>query len=282
LRTHDLSPGLEVVGGNGRVPDRPPRASVLGCKIDRVDMDQALSLVEAMIASRTGGQHMAINAAKLVALQDDTRLREIVRDCEIVTADGQAVVWASRLLGDRLPARVAGIDLMQRLLERAEHNGYRVYILGARPEVLDRAIARIQQTHPGLAVAGYRDGYFEEEEITDVTSKIREASPDILFVAMSSPRKEYFLSEHREELKVPVMMGVGGAVDVIAGLTRRAPLVVQRIGLEWLVRLLQEPRRLIPRYAVTNTRFLFLLAREKASCLFRRKAVGARTGGGGL
>jgi N-acetylglucosaminyldiphosphoundecaprenol N-acetyl-beta-D-mannosaminyltransferase len=272
----DLSPVLEVAGGNGQLPGRPPRASVLGCKIDRVDMDQALTMLEKMIESGSSAQHMAINAAKLVALQDNARLRDIVQSCEIVTADGQAVVWASRLLGDELPVRVAGIDLMQRLFERAEQKGYRVYILGAKPEVLERAIAAIHAIHPDLAIVGYRDGYFGESEIAQVTTKIREAAPDILFVAMSSPRKEYFLSAHREDLKVPVMMGVGGAIDVIAGVTRRAPLIVQHLGLEWLFRLFQEPRRLVRRYAVTNTRFVLLLARQFVSRRIRREALGRR------
>lgn len=264
----------EGKGTNDELPYRPPRATVLGCEIDRVDMNQAVSLVEEMIESKVGGRHMAMNAAKLVALRDDARLRDIARRCEIVTADGQAVVWASRLLGDALPARVAGIDLMQRLFGRAEQKGYRIYILGARPEVLKWAIARIKVNYPELAIAGYRDGYFRESETAEVTRQIRDASPDILFVAMSSPRKEYFLDEHGRELGVPLTMGVGGAIDVVAGVTRRAPLTVQRLGLEWLFRLLQEPRRLTRRYAVTNSRFVWLVARQVGSRVFRGRSYG--------
>ena len=202
---------------------------------------------------------MAINAAKLVAMQDDPKLCEIIDGCGLVNADGQSVVWASRLLGDPLPERVAGIDLMDALLALAEGRGYRVYFLGARAEVLERAVERLQERYPGLHVAGARDGYFNDDEAADVCDAIRASRPDVLFVAMSSPRKEYFLGEFGPNLGVPFVMGVGGSIDVIAGLTRRAPAAWQRLGLEWLYRLLQEPRRMFRRYAVTNTRFIALV-----------------------
>ncbi len=237
------------------------RATLLGCEIERVDISQAVSACEQFVDSRRRAQHMAVNAAKLVAMNDDSRLREIVERCELVTADGQSIVWASRLLGDPVPERVAGIDLMQRLLARAEERGYGVYILGARAEVLDRAVARILDRYPRLRIVGYHDGYFDESCDHAVVNEVRAARPDILFVAMSSPRKEYFLGENRRELNVPFVMGVGGAIDVMAGVTRRAPRLVQRLGLEWLYRLVQEPRRLGPRYVVTNSRFVLLVAR---------------------
>ncbi|HEY1276809.1 MAG TPA: WecB/TagA/CpsF family glycosyltransferase [Thermoleophilaceae bacterium] len=239
-----------------------PRAEVLGCSIDRLDMEGTLSQVERAIDSRRFTQHMAINAAKLVSMQDDLELRRIVGGCALVNADGQSVVWASRLLGDPLPERVAGIDLMHALLGLAERRGYRVYFLGARGEVLERALARIREAHPGIQIAGARDGYFPEDEQEAVRDEIAAARPDIVFVAMSSPRKEYFLGDHGADLGAPFVMGVGGAVDVVAGVTRRAPALWQRLGLEWLYRLLQEPRRMFRRYAVTNTRFAYLVACE--------------------
>jgi N-acetylglucosaminyldiphosphoundecaprenol N-acetyl-beta-D-mannosaminyltransferase len=237
-----------------------PRAKVLGCSIDRLGMEETLARVDDVIASGGYSQHMAINTAKLVSLRDDDRLREIVEGCELVNADGQAVVWASRLLGDPLPERVAGIDLMEELLGLAEQKGYRVYILGAREDVLDQAIARIRERYPALTIAGWRDGYFSREEEPQVCASIRATHPQMVFVAMSTPRKEYFLSERGPELGAEFVMGVGGAVDVIAGLTRRAPISWQRLGLEWLYRLLQEPRRMFRRYAVTNTRFAWMVA----------------------
>ena len=243
---------------------RRDTAAVLGCAIDRLDMDATVARCADLIDSGARAQHVAINAAKLVSIQHDPKLREIVSRCAIVSADGQAVVWAARLLGEPLPERVAGIDLMERLLELAEDRSYRVFFLGARQEVLDEAVRRIAERHPRLEVAGARNGYFDESESPDVSAEIRAARPDILFVAMSSPRKEYWLGKHVEEIGVAFAMGVGGALDVVAGVTRRAPAWMQRAGLEWLFRLLQEPRRMWRRYLVTNVRFFILVARELA------------------
>lgn len=248
------------------------RASVLGCAIDRLDMDGTLE--RCAHAIETGGflQHVSVNAAKLVAMRADPRQREVVERCELVSADGQSVVWASMALGDPLPERVAGIDLMGRLLALAEQRSYGVFILGARPEILERAVTNLRERHPGLALVGHRDGYYSEEETPEVCAQIRAARPDILLVAMSSPRKEYFLGEHARELGASVAMGVGGSIDVVAGTVRRAPRCVQGVGLEWLWRLAQEPRRLARRYMVTNTRFGLLLGLE----LLRRLPAAGR------
>jgi N-acetylglucosaminyldiphosphoundecaprenol N-acetyl-beta-D-mannosaminyltransferase len=239
------------------------RAHFLSCAVDAVDMEQALRRCEEYIARGGTAQHMAINAAKLVAMQRDEQLRKAVNDCDLITADGQAVVWASRILGDPLPTRVAGIDLMQELFVLSARKGYRPYILGARAEVLEQAVETLKRQHPGLELAGCRDGYFGPEEEQDVVDGIRRSNADILFVAISSPRKEYFLEEYREALGVPFVMGVGGAIDVVAGRVRRAPRWMQVAGLEWLFRLLQEPKRMFQRYATTNAQFMALVARER-------------------
>jgi N-acetylglucosaminyldiphosphoundecaprenol N-acetyl-beta-D-mannosaminyltransferase len=239
------------------------RATILGCRIDRFDMAATLAAVEEAIATRRYTQHMAINAAKLVAMQDDRQLAGIVGGCGLVNADGQSVVWASRLLGDPLPERVAGIDLMAELLALAERRGHAVFFLGARADVLDQAVARIRARHPDLAVAGARDGYYADGQEAEVCAEIRASGADIVFVAMSSPRKEIFLGTWGHELGAPFVMGVGGSIDVMAGITRRAPAVWQRLGLEWLFRLLQEPRRMFRRYAITNARFIALVARAR-------------------
>ncbi len=235
------------------------RAKVLGCELDRVDMREAVERCRELIDAATPAQHVSVNVAKLVALRSDPRMREIVRASELVTADGMPVVWASRLLGDPLPMRVAGIDLMSGLLELAEHHGYRVYVLGARAAVLERAIARIRERHPRLEIVGHGNGYFSDAENDEVVADIRAASPHILFVAMSSPRKEYWLADHGRLLAVPFVMGVGGSIDVWAGETKRAPAWMQRTGLEWFYRLLQEPSRMWRRYLFSNALFVWLL-----------------------
>ncbi len=223
-------------------------------------MTQTLARCEDRIERREFAQHVAINAAKLVAIQQDPELRRIVEACELVTADGQPVVWASRLLGDPLPERVAGIDLMYELLALAERRGFRVFILGAKADVLHQARIKLLARHPRLRLVGTRDGYFSDEQGAEVAEEVRTARPDILFVAISSPRKEYWLGRYARTIDVPFVMGVGGAIDVVAGITRRAPAPFQRLGLEWAYRLAQEPRRLWRRYAVTNLQFTRLLA----------------------
>jgi N-acetylglucosaminyldiphosphoundecaprenol N-acetyl-beta-D-mannosaminyltransferase len=240
----------------------PDRARILGCDIDRLDMDETVRRCAEIVDAGRPAQHVSVNVAKIVALRDDPRLKEIVERCELVSVDGQPLVWASRLLGDPLPERVAGIDLMFRLLELAQERGYRVFVLGARQEVLESAAARLAERYPRLVLAGLHHGYFADEEAAEVCEVVRAAEPQILLVAMSSPRKEYWLAEHAAELGVPFAMGVGGSIDVVAGLTKRAPSWMQRFGLEWFYRFVQEPRRLGPRYLRTNARFVGLLARE--------------------
>jgi N-acetylglucosaminyldiphosphoundecaprenol N-acetyl-beta-D-mannosaminyltransferase len=252
----------------------PTRVTVLGCGIDRLDLEETVRRCEDLVAAGGGAQHTSLNVAKLVAMRNDARLREIVLGSEVVTADGQPIVWASRLLGAPLPERVAGIDLMRALLPVAARKGYGVFILGARAEVLTQAVERLRAEHPELRIVGYRNGYFTAAEASDVCDEIRAAQPDILFVAMGSPQKEYWIADHRDELGVPLSMGVGGAVDVIAGVTKRAPRWMQQAGLEWFYRLAQEPRRLWRRYLLTNVQFCLLLARELLSTRRRTTARG--------
>lgn len=253
------------------------RAEVLGCRIDSLDLEQTLAVCEEVIATRSYAQHMSINVAKLMALRTDAELRAGVEDAELVTADGQPIVWASRLLGDPLPCRVAAIDLMNALITTAGLKGYRVYILGAKRDVLETAVRRIRERHPDIQLAGYRDGYYDDAQEEFLAADIAAARPDILFVAMSSPSKEYFLARYRSQMGVPFVMGVGGAIDVCAGKVQRAPRFLQVIGLEWLYRLIQ-PRRLAKRYLKTSTRFLLLLARELANQRLRPSKLGLAMG----
>jgi len=246
--------------GTGR--DGAPRAMVLGCWIDAVTLEQAVAIVEEAIALRRPCQHVSINAAKLVRFQQDDQLRCVIGGCQLATADGQAVVWAARVLNRPLPERVAGIDLMHAVLERAAERGYGVYVLGARFEVLERALANLGTRFPGLRLVGARHGYFGPDEEPEIVESIREAAPDVLFVALETPAKELFLARHRDRLQIPFVMGVGGAVDILGGVRRRAPRWLQRLGLEWAFRLAQDPRRLAGRYVVGNTRFTWLVTRE--------------------
>jgi N-acetylglucosaminyldiphosphoundecaprenol N-acetyl-beta-D-mannosaminyltransferase len=240
------------------------RARVIGIEIDRLDLSQTAARVEELIAAGVPSQHIAVSATNVVAVHEDPKLRAIAETCAIVGVDGQGVVWASRLLGDPLPERVMALDLMERLLEIAEAKGYRVFILGATQEVLERAVANIRARHPRLQIAGYRDGYFGPADDERIVGEIRASRADMLFAAMPSPKKEYWLAEHREALGVPFMMGVGGGVDVLAGVTNRAPRFIQRSGFEWLYRVAQEPRRLFKRFMIGNAKFIWLFAKALA------------------
>jgi N-acetylglucosaminyldiphosphoundecaprenol N-acetyl-beta-D-mannosaminyltransferase len=151
---------------------------------------------------------------------------------------------------------------MHELLALAERRGFGVFFLGARQDALEKAVANLNAQHPDLKVSGYRNGYFADDEGRRIAEEIRATGPTLLFVAMSSPKKERWLSEHGTATGVRFAMGVGGAIDVVAGVTRRAPRWMQVIGMEWLYRMLQEPRRLVGRYARTNGTFVLLVARE--------------------
>jgi N-acetylglucosaminyldiphosphoundecaprenol N-acetyl-beta-D-mannosaminyltransferase len=229
--------------------------------MDPVTLEEAVDAIDAAILEGRPLQHSALNAAKLVRIQHDAPLRAAVAGSELVTADGQAVVWASRVLGQPVPARVTGIDLFDALLALAARRGYRVYLLGARPHVVARAAAEIRSRHPDLVLAGFRDGYFGAAETESVVEEIRAAEPQLLFVALETPVKETFLAKYRGRIGAPFVMGIGGALDVMAGERRRAPRVLQRLGLEWGYRLAQDPRRLARRYVVGNTVFTWLVLR---------------------
>jgi N-acetylglucosaminyldiphosphoundecaprenol N-acetyl-beta-D-mannosaminyltransferase len=236
---------------------------LFGLPVDALTMRQAVARCTDAIKN---GEHLSVgvlNAAKVVAMRRNPQLREAVAECDMILADGQAVVWASRVLGAPLPERVAGIDLFTELLAEAAERGYRVYFLGARPEVLARMMDEVGRRFPGLPVAGARDGYYQAGEEAEVAGDIRQSGADILFMGMSSPRKEVFLSEWGPATGANVIHGVGGSFDVLAGLTRRAPVWWQDHGLEWLYRASQEPVRLGRRYLTTNMSFIALVARER-------------------
>ena len=242
-----------------------PVRHLFGVPISALTMADALRAVDEAIGSRQTLQIGVVNAAKLVNMRRDETLRQSVLSSTIVLADGTAVVWASRLLGPPLPERVAGIDLMIGMLAAGNNRGYRVYCLGATPAVLEQAVGRIRRDYPGVVIAGAHHGYFAAAHEETVAADIAAAAPDILFVAMTSPRKEQFLATWSARLHVPVCHGVGGSFDVLAGVVRRAPVAWQRLGLEWLYRVKQEPRRLWRRYLVTNLLFVEMVCVELLS-----------------
>lgn len=252
-----------------------PVRELFGISVAAVTMDEVLPMVDAAVAERRPFQIGVVNAAKVVNMQRDARLRDDVLASDIVLADGMSLVWASRLVGRPLPERVAGIDLMFRLLERAAEKGHRVFCLGATQDVLDGAIAAFRERYPAVIIAGSQHGYFSVADEPRVARAIADSRADIVFIAMTSPRKEQFLAQWSRVLDVPVWHGVGGSFDVAAGKVARAPVRWQKLGLEWLYRVKQEPRRLWKRYLVTNARFMRMLLRE---WLRRRAPLAPRPG----
>lgn len=253
---------LDRLGTAGTQAPDPERRLLFGLQIDAMRMDQALGRCRQAIQTRKPVLVGVLNAAKIVNLRKDPGLRDALLDCNMLLADGQAVVWASRLLRKPLPERIAGIDLFEALLDLAHQQQRKVYLLGAKPEILAALERTIAQRWPGLTIAGSHHGYFDDVEAGKIAADIRAAQADMLFLGMASPKKEIFLRRFQHQLDVPVLHGVGGSFDVMAGLTKRAPRAWQKLGLEWAYRLLQEPGRLWKRYLITNSAFIALTLRE--------------------
>lgn len=227
-------------------------------------MEETLAEVEESI--RTGKQihHVVVNAGKIAAMDTDEELRRSVNESHIINADGQAVVWASKFLGKPLKERVAGIDLMEALVEMAHKKSYKIFLFGAKEEVVKTVVDKYSENYNPDMIAGYRNGYFSPAEEEEIAHQIADSGAQMLFVAITSPKKENFLYRHREILKnVNLIMGVGGSFDVISGKTRRAPLWMQNAGLEWFYRFSQEPKRMWKRYLVGNSKFIYLVFKER-------------------
>jgi N-acetylglucosaminyldiphosphoundecaprenol N-acetyl-beta-D-mannosaminyltransferase len=245
------------------------KQEILGVPIDALTMEEVLDRVDETIVGQGRLQIGVVNAAKLVNMRRDPALRADVLSCNLILADGASVVWASRLLGRSLPERVTGIDLMLGMLRRGNQRGHRIYCLGANEDVLSAAVGRIIADYPHVKVVGRHHGYFTSQDERGLVEAIAAAKPDILLVGMSSPKKERFLARWSDQISVAVCHGVGGSFDVLADKVRRAPLFWQRLGLEWLYRVCQEPRRLWRRYLVTNTLFCGMVLAE----LVRRRLL---------
>lgn len=238
-------------------------AELLGLSFDTVTMDAAVArCIELCRAPRASHPIITANASHLCMMRRDPELAQACRAGDLIVADGMSVVWALRASGQAAPERIAGVDLMARLLEAAAEHGLSVYFLGAKPEVVKTLAERSRARHPGLRIAGFRDGYFGPDEHNEIVEEIRASGAHMLFVGMPTPFKETWCERHRQRLDVPVIMGVGGSFDVLAGFIKRAPHWVQALGLEWCWRLLMEPRKLWKRYLTTNSEFIWLAGRE--------------------
>jgi len=251
------------------------RISFLRIPVDCLTMQETIFLIHEAIQTNKKINHVVINAGKVVAMQKDTQLLNSVVTCDIVNADGQSIVWAARFLDLPMPERVAGADLMPELVKLAAKNKYKCFFLGAKEEIVSKVVQNYKSQYGEEIIAGYRNGYFNKEEEEEVAVQISNSNAQLLFVAITSPKKENFMYKHRELLKnVNFTMGVGGTFDVIAGYTKRAPFWMQRIGLEWFYRFLQEPGRMWKRYLVGNSKFIWLVLKEKWKLSICKKQIG--------
>jgi N-acetylglucosaminyldiphosphoundecaprenol N-acetyl-beta-D-mannosaminyltransferase len=256
------------------IADVPVRR-LFGVSIHAAGMEQTLRICAQAVRSRSRLMIGVVNAAKIVNMRRQPILYESVSSSDLVLADGMAVVWASRVLRRPLPERVAGIDLFERLLELADRQKLAVYFLGASQDVLDQVLREVQVRYPNVRISGSRNGYFSDEQSEQVAHQINRARPDMLFLGMTSPKKEIFMANWGPRMDVTVVHGVGGSFDVMAGKVKRAPLLWQRLGIEWLYRVMQEPRRMWKRYLVTNSIFTWMLLSEFLRRPFVRPDGGA-------
>ena len=225
-------------------------------------MKETVSLVEKKIINHETVHLLGVNADKINELDDDSKMRRITDEAQIVNADGASVVIASHILGKPLPERVAGIDLMQELLKLANEKGYSVYFLGAKKSVVEKMVHVLQLDYRNLNIAGYRDGYFSKKDWKNIGETLMKAKPDIVFVGITSPIKEYLIDFLMKQNVTGVFMGVGGSFDVLSGNIKRAPILIQKLNLEWAYRVMQEPRRLFKRYFFGNAKFTIKIMKE--------------------
>lgn len=239
------------------------RYPIFNTYVDALSMTETIEKVEAIIQAQRPVQHVVINASKINLMQKDRRLTEIVNSCPIINADGASILWAAKILKIPVRERVTGIDLFLNLVSKADEKGYKIFLFGAKEEVVQKVKDIFEKKYKNLQIVGIRNGYFSSGQEMEIAEQIRRAKPDMLFVAFSSPKKEYWINKYLEKMEVPFVMGVGGSFDVVAGITDRAPGWMQRHGLEWFYRFIQEPKRMWKRYIVGNFKFVILTIKAR-------------------
>lgn len=238
------------------------RIEFLGAPMDSLTMAETVNIIENKVANNEFFQHVVVNVAKLVHMQTDTVLADSVKACDMINIDGMGVVLGARFCGHKVTERVAGVDLFHELLAMSAKRDFPVFLLGAEEIVVAKTAEKVKASNPNLTLAGYHHGYFWDDEEA-IVNMIKDSGAKLLFVAITSPKKENFINKWQDKLGVDFVMGVGGTFDVVAGKVKRAPVWMQNYGLEWLYRIIQEPGRMWKRYLVTNSKFAWLLVKER-------------------
>ena len=246
----------KILGDNKRI-------TILNTTIDVLTVEETINLVEKYVITKTPLHLMGVNADKINEVNSNELMKKIVNSCGIINADGASVVLASKYLKKKLPERVAGIDLMQSLVALSEKKNYSIYLLGAKQEVVEKTKDVLMDRHNNLNIKGIHNGYFKEENWGEISTELKTLKPDFVFVGITSPMKEYLIEFLQNDGNNCVFMGVGGSFDVISGNIPRAPKWMQKCNLEWLFRVMQEPKRLFKRYFVGNGKFIKAVIKEK-------------------
>jgi len=237
------------------------KETILGVEVNTENYDELIPKVFRNIEDKKKSLVVAINPEKLMKAKEDPELKALLNRAEFQIPDGIGVIIASKLKKGSISSRITGIDMMDRIVREAARTGRAVFLYGAKPGVANKAAQQLKQTYPDLIVAGTQDGY--ESDSSKVLDTINKAQPDILFVAMGSPKQEQWIEQHRDNLYPMLYQGVGGSFDVLAGNVKRAPAAFQRLGAEWLYRLLKEPSRL--KRQMNLPKFLFEVFKQKRS-----------------
>ncbi|WP_036708402.1 WecB/TagA/CpsF family glycosyltransferase [Paenibacillus pinihumi] len=238
-----------------------PVVPIFGVPFSRMNMDETVHYLTESIQQRRVTQVITANPIMIMMALESPDYYRVMEQAELIVPDGAGVVWAAGYVGMPVKERVAGFDLLHRLMQVGEEKRWRVYLLGTSQEIIEETASRLQQKYPLVQIAGYHNGFFGEAEDEEVIAKVKEAGPDLLFVARAANNQEPWIYKHKEALGVPVVMGVGGSFDIISGRLKRAPLIFQKLRLEWLYRLIQEPRRYKRMLALPK--FVVKVVREK-------------------
>jgi N-acetylglucosaminyldiphosphoundecaprenol N-acetyl-beta-D-mannosaminyltransferase len=245
--------------------------SIFNIRINPLRRFEFLAIIESAIRNGRQLAQFGVNSATINDIVRNVEFRHTINSADLVHIDGMSVVWALRSFGYKIPERVATPDLADDILAMAERERMSIFLFGAQENILSLCRKNIEKKFPNIVIAGSRNGYYNPEEEKGIFDLINNASPDILFLGMSSPKKELFFESYRHKLEAKYILGVGGYFDIMSGLIRRAPRWMQDTGLEWLFRLIQEPRRLWKRYLIGIFQFFWLVIKEKFRRAFNRK-----------
>lgn len=264
-------------------PEPMPRAQnikqatdFLGVPVHLYTMAESLALIRSAMKHKTRLIRGDVNVALFIAMKQDPDFFEALTMSDLINVDGMGILLGCRLMGLPINERVSGIDMMMKVLELSEQQHFRPYFFGAKQEIVSAMVSKLEGQFPALKIAGFRNGYFSADDEEHIVNEINRSGADCLFIGISSPIKENFIRKHQHALNVPYIMGVGGSFDVIGGKVKRAPLWMQRNGLEWVYRLIQEPRRMWKRYLVTNSLFALYLLRGMVSHYILKRGSKAR------